>query len=344
MFRFASPEYLYLLILVPMLLVMHLYDLRRRKKKMERMGDRRLVRQMSPDYSGKRRDLKYILLTAAVFACIILLARPQFGSKVDTVRRQGAEVIVALDVSNSMNATDITPSRLGQAKRIVEQLMDKMENDKVGLIVFAGKSFVQIPITSDFVSAKMYMSSISTDMVSTQGTAIGEAIDMARKSFGIKGEERKGKVGRSIIVVTDGENHEDEALEAARRAVKDEIIVNVIGVGSPQGAPVPEEGTLSFKKDANGQTVISKLNETMCAEIARSGNGIYVRADGTDNAQKVISKAIDSIAKSNVESKIYSEYNEQFQWIIVLVLILLVVELFISERKNKWFDNIKLFG
>ncbi|MCR5298611.1 MAG: VWA domain-containing protein [Paludibacteraceae bacterium] len=344
MFRFASPEFLYLLIIIPMLIGLHLLDLRRRRGKMDRMGERKLVKQMSPDYSGKRRDLKYILLTVAVLFCILLLARPQFGSKVDTVHRQGAEVIVALDVSNSMNATDIEPSRIEHAKRIVEQLMDKMENDKVGLIVFAGNAYVQIPITSDFVSAKMFMSSISTSMVATQGTAIGAAIDMARNSFGMTGEERKGKVGRSIIVVTDGENHEDDATAAAKRAVGDEIIVNVIGIGSPQGAPVPEEGTQSFKKDANGQTVISKLNEAMCAEIAKAGNGIYVRADGSDHAQKVIGKAIDSIAKSNVESKIYSEYDEQFQWVIVVVLLLLIVELFVSERKNKWFDNIKLFG
>lgn len=242
-----------------------------------------------------------------------------------------------------MMAEDITPSRLEKAKRLMTQLIDERSNDKVGVIVFAGDAFTQIPITDDYVSAKMFMSSINTSIVPTQGTAIGSAIDLAIHSFGSSDKGNAKNKGRAIIVITDGENHEDDAVEAAKMASSLGITVGVVGIGSPQGAPIPMSGLMSFKKDENGETVISKLNEQMCSEVAKAGKGIYVRADNSNNARKVISKMLDTIAKSDIDSKIYSEYDEQFQVFGFIALVLLLAELFISERRNKWFDKIKIF-
>lgn len=346
MFRFANPEYLYLLFLLPVVCVVLWYSHRRRQKLIRKIGDKSLLLQLVPDFSSTRRKLKMGLIITAMALTIVMIARPQFGSKIENVKRQGIEVIFALDVSNSMMAEDVTPNRLEKAKRMMMQLIDARGDDKVGLIVFAGDAYTQIPITNDYVSAKMFMSSINTSLVPTQGTSIGEAIDLATKSFGGDKEDNgdKAKVGRAIVVITDGENHEDDAVEAAKMAASMGIIVNVVGIGSPQGAPIPQPGLMSFKKDEHGEVVVTKLNEPMCMNIAQAGNGIYVRVDNSNNAQKVIEKALDTMAKSDVESKVYSEYDEQFQFFAFLILLLLAAELFISEKRNKFFDNIKIFG
>lgn len=346
MFRFANPEYLYLLFLLPVVCVVLWYSHRRRQKQIRKIGDKSLLLQLVPDFSSTRRKLKMGLIITAMALTIVMIARPQFGSKIENVKRQGIEVIFALDVSNSMMAEDVTPNRLEKAKRMMMQLIDARGDDKVGLIVFAGDAYTQIPITNDYVSAKMFMSSINTSLVPTQGTSIGEAIDLATKSFGGDKEDNgdKANVGRAIVVITDGENHEDDAVEAAKMAASMGIIVNVVGIGSPQGAPIPQPGLMSFKKDEHGEVVVTKLNEPMCMNIAQAGNGIYVRVDNSNNAQKVIEKALDTMAKSDVESKVYSEYDEQFQFFAFLILLLLVAELFISEKRNKFFDNIKIFG
>ena len=346
MFRFANPEYLYLLFLLPVVCVVLWYSHRRRRELIKKIGDKSLLLQLVPDFSPARRKLKLGLIITAMVLTIVMIARPQFGSKIENVKRQGIEVIFALDVSNSMMAEDVTPNRLEKAKRMMMQLIDARGDDKVGLIVFAGDAYTQIPITNDYVSAKMFMSSINTSLVPTQGTSIGEAIDLATKSFGGDKEDNgdKAKVGRAIVVITDGENHEDDAVEAAKMAASMGIIVNVVGIGSPQGAPIPQPGLMSFKKGEHGEVVVTKLNEPMCMNIAQAGNGIYVRVDNSNNAQKVIEKALDTMAKSDVESKVYSEYDEQFQFLAFLILLLLVAELFISEKRNKFFDNIKIFG
>lgn len=341
MFKFASPEYLYLLILIPLFIGFFIYRSIMNKKKMALLGDIELINQLMPMRSEKRMKWKFYLTMFGLLICVILLARPQFGTKLDTVKRKGVEVIVALDVSNSMMANDVEPNRLEKAKRIITKVIDDMHDDKVGLIVFAGDAFTQIPITSDFISAKMFMPSISPSLIPIQGTAIGTAIDMATHSFAPQG---KGKVGRSIIVITDGENHEDDAVEAAKAATKEGINVCVVGVGSTQGAPIPlKEGSSTYKTDREGNVVVSKLNEAMCQEIAKAGDGVYVRADNTNNAQKVIQKHIDSMAKAEVETKLYSEYSEQFQFFAGVLFFILLLEVLILERKNKWLYNIKLF-
>ena len=338
MFRFEEPTYLYLLLLLPFLAAFYLYSNYRRRKAIRKFGDPVLMAQLMPDVSKYRPDVKFWLVFAAIGLFAVLLARPQFGSKLETVKRQGVEVMIALDISNSMLAQDVQPSRLEKAKRLVAQLVDKMENDKVGMIVFAGDAFTQLPITSDYISAKMFLESINPSLISKQGTAIGGAIKSAARSF----TPQEG-VGRAIIVITDGENHEGGAVEAAKAAAEKGIQVSVLGVGMPDGAPIPVEGTNDFRRDRDGNVVVTRLNEQMCQEIAQAGDGIYVRVDNSNAAQKVIAQEINKMAKADVETQVYTEFNEQFQAVAWIILLLLLAEMLILERKNPLFRNIHLF-
>ncbi len=338
MFRFEEPTYLYLLLLLPFLAAFYLYSNYRRRRAIRKFGDPVLMAQLMPDVSKYRPDVKFWLVFAAIGLFAVLLARPQFGSKLETVKRQGVEVMIALDISNSMLAQDVQPSRLEKAKRLVAQLVDKMENDKVGMIVFAGDAFTQLPITSDYISAKMFLESINPSLISKQGTAIGAAINLATRSF----TPQEG-VGRAVIVITDGENHEGGAVEAAKAAAEKGIQVSVLGVGMPDGAPIPVEGTNDFRRDRDGNVVVTRLNEQMCQEIAQAGDGIYVRVDNSNAAQKVIAQEINKMAKADVETQVYTEFNEQFQAVAWIILLLLLAEMLILERKNPLFRNIHLF-
>lgn len=339
MFQFEEPAYLYLLLLLPVLALLYWYSNYRRRRAIRKFGDPELMAMLMPDVSKYRPDVKFGIIWLVVALFSLLLARPQFGSKLETVKRQGVEVMIALDISNSMLAQDVQPSRLAKAKRLVAQLVDKMENDKVGMIVFAGDAFTQLPITSDYISAKMFLESIDPSLISKQGTAIGAAINLATRSF----TPQEG-VGRAVIVITDGENHEGGAVEAATEAVKKGIQVNVLGVGLPDGAPIPMEGTNDYRKDREGNVIVTRLNEAMCQEIAKAGNGLYVRVDNTNNAQKAIGQEINKMAKADVETQVYTEFNEQFQAVAWFILILLLVEMLILERKNPLFRNIHLFS
>ena len=338
MFRFEEPTYLYLLLLLPFLAAFYLYSNYRRRKAIRKFGDPVLMAQLMPDVSKYRPDVKFWLVFAAIGLFAVLLARPQFGSKLETVKRQGVEVMIALDISNSMLAQDVQPSRLEKAKRLVAQLVDKMENDKVGMIVFAGDAFTQLPITSDYISAKMFLESINPSLISKQGTAIGAAINLATRSF----TPQEG-VGRAVIVITDGENHEGGAVEAAKAAAEKGIQVSVLGVGMPDGAPIPVEGTNDFRRDRDGNVVVTRLNEQMCQEIAQAGDGIYVRVDNSNAAQKATAQEISKMAKADVETQVYTEFNEQFQAVAWIILLLLLAEMLILERKNPLFRNIHLF-
>ena len=334
MFRFEEPTYLYLLLLLPLLAAFYLYSNYRKRKAIRRFGDPMLMAQLMPDVSKYRPDVKFWLVFVAVGLFAVLLARPQFGSKLETVKRKGVEVIIALDISNSMLAQDVQPSRLEKAKRLISRLVDEMENDKVGMI-----AFTQLPITSDYISAKMFLESINPSLISKQGTAIGAAINLAARSF----TPQEG-VGRAIVVITDGENHEGGAVEAAKAAAEKGIQVSVLGVGLPDGAPIPVEGTNDYRRDRDGNVVVTRLNEAMCQEIAKDGKGIYVRVDNSNSAQKAINQEINKMAKSDVESKVYTQFNEQFQAVAWIILLLLLAEMLILERKNPLFKNIHLFS
>jgi Ca-activated chloride channel family protein len=338
MFRFANPEYLYLTLIHPFLIILYIFSVIRKKKAIKKFGRPELIAELMPDVSYKRQHWKFWLLFTSIATVIFVIAGPQFGSRLETVKRQGVEIMVCLDISNSMLAEDMNPNRLEKAKQMLSRLTDGFKNDKIGLIVFAGDAFTQLPITSDYISAKMFLSSINPSMVSRQGTAIGAAIELALRSF--SPDETADK---TIIIITDGENHEGNAVDAARKAAEKGIHINIIGMGQPNGSPIPMGGNQNFMKDEEGKVVITMLNEQMCQELASAGQGIYVRADNTNSALKTLQNEIGKMNKAEVESKVYTEYDEQFPVLAWLALALLIVEYLLLERKSRIFRKVKLF-
>ena len=341
MFRFGNIEYLFFLIAIPVLLVLLIYIIYKKKKDLNRFGDKDIINQLMPESSHSRPVIKYIIQLLALLALIIGIARPQFGSKLREIKREGVEIIIALDVSNSMLAEDIQPNRLERAKQAISKLVDQLVNDKIGLIVFAGDAYIQMPITTDYVSAKMFLSTINPDIVPIQGTAIGKAIELGTRSFTPLAESSK-----ALIIITDGENHEDDAIQAAQLATEKGIKVHTIGIGLPEGAPVPvlnPDGQKSYKKDRDGNIVVSKLNEKMLRQIAAAGNGVYIRSTDSRVGLNTVFDEINKMEKQEMDVRIYSDYDERFQYIFGLALILLLADLFILERKNRWLSKIKLF-
>jgi Ca-activated chloride channel family protein len=338
MFRFAHPDCLYFYAALPAILALFLYARFRQRSAIRRFGDPALVRALMPDNSPKRQALKFWLLFVAVAAAVTVAAGPQFGAKLEIVKRQGIEVMVCLDVSNSMLAEDIAPNRLEKSKQMLSRLADGLTDDKFGLIVFAGDAFTQLPITSDRVSAKMFIPSISPTMVSTQGTALGAAINLAARSF-----SPDPSADKAIILITDGENHEDDATGAARAAAEKGIRIHIVGVGNPQGAPIPRLDGAGFMKDNAGNVVVTQMNEQMCNEIAFAGSGIYVRADNTNSALRTLRQELDKMHKSEMESKTWSEYDEQFPFFAWSALVLLILEFLCISRKSRIFQKVKLF-
>lgn len=337
MFRFENPAFLYLLIIIPVFILIRLLEIRKRKLKLKKFGDIELLKQLMPDVSSSRRTLKFWLMIAALALLIIMLARPQMGTKISQEKRRGIEVIISLDISNSMRAEDVVPSRLDKSKMLVENMVDNFTNDKVGLVVFAGDAFIQLPITSDYVSAKMFLQNADPSLIATQGTDLAGAIELSSKSF-----TQQDKVGRAILIITDGEDHEGGAIEAAKKARKNGIRVFVLGVGSAKGSPVPD-GNGGYMKDNTGQEVMSALNEDMCKQIAEAGGGAYIHVDNTSLAQRQLNEELTKLQKGDISSVIYSEYDEQFQAVGILVLIVLIIETLLLERKSPLFRKIKLF-
>ncbi len=337
MFRFEDPTYLYLLVLLPILIAIRMYGLRKRKRQLAKFGDPVLLKRLMPDVSGARREVKFWLMLTAIALLIVMLARPQMGTKINQEQRQGIEVIIALDISNSMKAEDVTPSRLDKSKMLVENLVDNFTNDKVGLIVFAGDAFVQLPITSDYVSAKMFLQNIDPSLIATQGTNLAEAIELSSKSF-----TKQDKVGRAIIVITDGEDHEGGAEDAAKEAQRNGMRVFVLGVGSPKGSLIPD-GNGGYMKDNTGQEVMSALNEAMCKQIAEAGGGAYIHVDNNNIAQQQLNNEIAKLQKGDILNVTYSEYDEQFQAVGILTILILIIETIILESKNPLLKRIRLF-
>ena len=339
MFRFADPIYLYLLVLIPVLALIRFMTYRNQKKRLRKFGDPKLLRELMPDVSRFRPVVKFWILQGALALLIVMLARPQFGTKINNEQRVGIETIIAMDISNSMLAEDIVPSRLDRSKMMVENLVDHFTNDKIGLIVFAGDAFVQLPITSDYVSAKMFLSSIDPSMMATQGTDIARAIDMAMHSF----TQEEG-IGKAIIVITDGEDHEGGALEAAKAAKDAGMRVYVLGVGSTKGSPIPIPGTGDYMKDNTGNTVMSALNEEMCRQVAQAGGGAYIHVENNSAAQDQLDNELDKLSKKETTSTVYSEFDEQFQAVAILALLLIILEICIFDRRNPLLKRLSLFG
>lgn len=337
MLRFDTPIYLWMLLVVPALMVIRVIVNRRQLKRQKRFGDPKLLKLLTPDVSRFRPLVKFSLLLGALAVVIIMLARPQMGSKIQHEKRNGIEAIICMDISNSMKAEDVAPSRLDKSKMLVENLVDHFTNDKIGLVVFAGDAFVQLPITSDYVSAKMFLQNIDPSLIETQGTDIARAITVGMRSF-----TQQEKVGRAIIVITDGEDHEGGAAEAAAEARKRGINVFILGVGSVKGAPIPT-GNGGYMTDATGQTVMSALNEPMCQDIAKAGSGTYIHVDNTSDAQEKLNDELTKLQKGETNSVIYSEYDEQFQAFGILAVLLLIAEICVMEAKNPLLRNVSLF-
>jgi Ca-activated chloride channel family protein len=340
LFRFANPEYLYLLLLLPVLIILWILNEYRKRRAMKRFGNIELVKKLIPELSKIRPALKFIFQLIALSFSIILLARPQFGSKLEEVKRLGVEVILALDVSNSMLAEDIQPNRLERAKQAISRLVENLDNDKIGLIVFAGDAYTQIPVTTDYISAKMFLSAISPQMVPKQGTAIGSAIDLGMRSF-TPGTGRS----KAIVIITDGENHEDDPVTKAKEAAAAGIVIHTIGIGSAEGVPVSivSTGKKDYLKDTDGNTVISKLDENILKDIAVAANGRYVRANNSNIGLDEVYNEIKKMKKQEMEGKMFTEYNDQFQIFAGAALLLLLIDFMLMERKNRRLSNLRIF-
>ena len=337
MFRFENPIYLWLLLIIPILIIMKIMMWYVQRKKLSRIGNPTLLKELMPDVSRFRPWVKFLLLITALSSLILALARPQFGSKISHEKRNGIEAIIALDISNSMLAQDVQPSRLDKSKLMIENLINSFINDKIGLVVFAGEAYVQLPITSDYVSAKMFLSDITPNLISAQGTDIARAIRVSLSSF----TQQKG-VGKAIILITDGEDNEGGALEAVKEAKEKGVNVFILGVGDSKGSPIPL-GNGEYLKDNHGQTVMTALNENMCKEIAQAGSGTYIHIDNTSLAQEQLNNELSKLQKGDSDAVVYSEYNEQFQIVALFSFILLLIEVCLLERKNPLFKRFNLF-
>ncbi len=337
MFRFENPIYLWLLLVIPILIIIKIMMWYVQRKNLSRIGNPTLLKELMPDVSRFRPWVKFLLLITALSSLILTLARPQFGSKISHEKRNGIEAIIALDISNSMLAQDVQPSRLDKSKLMIENLINSFINDKIGLVVFAGEAYVQLPITSDYVSAKMFLSDITPNLISAQGTDIARAIRVSLSSF----TQQKG-VGKAIILITDGEDNEGGALEAVKEAKEKGVNVFILGVGDSKGAPIPL-GNGEYLKDNHGQTVMTALNEKMCKEIAQAGSGTYIHIDNTSLAQEQLNNELSKLQKGDSDAVVYSEYNEQFQIVALLSFILLLIEVCLLERKNPLFKRFNLF-
>lgn len=341
MIRFAHAEYLYALTLLPVLLILFWWALQMRKRGLSRFGNPLLLEMLMPSVSRYKRMTKFFVAFSALAILILGAANPQIGTKMEEVKREGVDIIIALDVSNSMKAEDIKPNRLESAKQEISHMIDKFQNDRLGLIVFAGDSYLQLPLTTDYSAARLILSTVDVDVVPIPGTAIGSAIKLAMKSFAAG--EKKHKV---IIIISDGENHEDDAIAAAKDANTEGVIIHTIGMGSPDGVPIPiYEGNTQtgYKKDESGNTVLTKLDEQGMRQIAEAGGGIYIRATNQQDEMDAVFKEIQAMEKKEFGAKVFTEYEDRFQYFLAAAILLLIFEFFISERKNRWMAKWEFF-
>jgi Ca-activated chloride channel family protein len=311
-----------------------------RKKAISKFGDEHLISKLMPRISTTRPVFKFVIWIIAISSLIIAIANPQLGSKIEKAKRKGIDLMIALDVSNSMLAQDIKPNRLMASKQAISKLIDKLKGDRIGIIVFAGHAYTQLPITTDYAAAKMFLNTVSPDMLPVQGTAIGEAVKLATKSFG------ESQHNKAIVILTDGENHEGDALKNVEAAAEQGIKVYTIGVGLPEGAPIPvfKNGNLiGYKKDREGSIITTKLNIIMLEQIAAKGKGKYIGANNTQVGVNKVYEELDKLEDSEFEAKTFTDYEDRYQYFLVLTLILLLIEFIIVDRKSKWADRIKLF-
>ena len=340
--RFEHPEYLYWLAIIPVLLIIYILIRLRQDKVFKRFAHVEMREYLVPQRSGRRSVFKFIVFLLMIAFLILGLANLQSGSKMEEVKREGIDLYIAVDVSNSMNAQDIVPSRLDRSKQAINKLISDLQGDRLGVIIFAEKAFVQLPITTDYAAAKMFLASVNTSSVASQGTAIGEAITLAMNSFA--DDERS----KAIVIISDGEDHENEAaMSAAKEAAKKGIRIYTIGMGLPDGAPIPEYNQygrmVGYKKDKSGNTIVTRLDEDMLRRIADAGGGMYVRANNSNVGLEKIYDDISKMDKTEIETQVFTDYEDQFQWFVGAAIILLLVLIFMSSGKKGWETKFNIF-
>ena len=336
MFRFANGEYLYLLTLIPLLVVVLMFVAHRRKRLLQRFGNTAIVKELIPDFSKSRMRLKALLYLSALTLLIFAAARPQLGSKLREVKAEGVEMMLVVDVSNSMLAEDFEPNRLERTKYAINKLFEGLQQERVGLVAFAGEPKVQLPITSDYRMAQAFAKRLSPNLVAEQGTDVGKALELAMLSFSSQSERN-----RVIVLITDGENHEADAVEVARKAAEMGIRIYTIGIGTPEGAPIEIDG--EFVKDENDEMVVSKLNEKMLEEIASLTEAAYVRASKHSIGLEEIVKSINEMERSELTTVKYEEYNEQYQYLVAVALALLLMDILVLSRRNPRLRRFNIF-
>lgn len=344
MFRFLNPDYLFLLFSVPLLVLIYILFRISRKKLLNRYSGTDFFMSLMPESSRFKSMLKFIIMMFVIAFLVIALANPQIGSKMEEVKREGVEVIIAVDLSNSMLSEDLKPNRIERAKQSLLKLISNLRNDRIGLIAFAGEAFVQLPLTTDYSAAKLMISTLDPEIIATQGTAIGSAIDLAAKSFTEDDKDERQKV---LIIITDGENHEDDAVGASKRAAEQGIIVHTIGMGSLKGGPIPiyRNGIrVSYKKDKDGSIILTKLNASMLEQISSAGNGKFIMSANSDPDLTALIENISELEKTEFDTKIFTDYEDRFQYFIFATLLLMVIEFFINERKNKFITSLNMFA
>lgn len=341
MIRYEHSEFFWALLLLPIMAMLFFYFLSWRKNALRSFGDSHIISRLLPAVSTSKLVWKFMLTQLAFVFLILALVNPQIGTKLEEVKRKGSEIVICLDVSNSMLAQDLHPNRLQMAKRALAQLVDKLKGDKIGIVVFAGKAYVQLPVTIDYSAAKMFINSIGTHVVPVQGTAIGSAIELAMESFNFDSPS-----GKAIIVISDGENHEDNAVEAAAKAAKENVQVHTIGFGSPSGAPIPffKNGVQAgFRTDKEGNTVVSRLDEDMLRQIAAAGNGMFIRASNANSGLPDILQAIQELEKAELSTSLYTDYEDRYQFFLAVALFFFLLELFLSNRKRMPLFSLNIF-
>ena len=340
MIRFEDISYLYALGAIPVFFMLFYWMILQRRKRVKKIGDTQLIARLMPQQPKQKLWVKFMLYSFIYTLLIIGLANPQIGSKLENVERKGVDLVIALDVSTSMLAQDIKPNRLEKAKRAISKLVDNLQGDRIGIVVFAGRAYTQLPITADYSAAKLFINTIDTDVVPTQGTSIGQAIDLSLEAF------QKNKHEKAIIVITDGEDHDDDPVSAAEKAAENGISVYTIGIGLPEGAPIPVYSNgkqIGFKKDLNGKTVVTKLDEITLQKVAAAGKGIYVRANNTTAGLKDVFKRINKMEKQKYETKVFSDYEDRFQYFLALALLFILMDIFITDKKSKWSGRFNIF-
>ncbi|WP_299891469.1 VWA domain-containing protein [uncultured Lacinutrix sp.] len=342
MFQLEEKIWFWALLVIPVILVLFLMLQLWKRSAQNKFANQAILKRLSPNKSVFKSVLKIIVLCLAFASLVIALVNPKIGSKLETIKREGVDIVFAIDVSKSMLAEDIAPNRLEKSKQLVTQIINNLASDRVGIIAYAGKAFPQLPITTDYASAKMFLQNMNTDMLSSQGTAINEAIELAKTYY-----DDDQQTNRVLVIISDGEDHSEAAASVAEEASKEGIRIFTIGVGDVKGGPIPIKRNgviLNYKKDRQGETVITKLNEDTLIDIAKEANGAYINGRTTDKVVDEIRDILNKMDKTEFEAKQFADFQDQFQWFLGLAVLLLFIDIFLLERKTAWLKKLNLFN